>query len=387
MQPPEMIRSAAAKTPSKRLADDAFATGGTTSQDLHYVDGKPSGGPRQFVRTPLACGKANGRDAHLRGQACNRVKFPLTEVFHMRQHSIVSVALLVWLMIGLPFAKGQAPTASVDKGAIEKQIRANAEAFVQSFAKRDAAALAAQWTPDGVYIDEEGTRFEGRGAIQAEYEQLFKACPTNLRLRLEVDTVQVLNENTALEEGRSAMTPQAPGEPRIMSRYTVIHVKQDGNWLMANVRDNPIELPPEAGNLEDLAWLVGNWSAVNKGVATEVTCRWVENKQFLLRTQSVTESDQPNFTGLEVIGRDPANGRITSWMFTSDGGHAVGVWTPLEGSWIVTTTGMMADGTPTNALYVYTRTKDDALMWKSEERMIGDATIPDLPPITLRRKS
>ncbi len=303
----------------------------------------------------------------------------------MRRHSFAFVTLLpIWLTIGSSLVKAQ--TSATPANAIETTIRAQADAFVVSFAKRDAAALAAQWTPDGIYINENGEHFVGREAIQAEYEKLFQVCPDNLALRIEVDSVQPLNADTVLEEGRSALTPQPPGEPRVMSSYAAIHVKRDGNWLMANVRDSRIELPPEPGHLEDLEWLVGTWSATSNGATIDVKCRWVDRKQFLFRTQTVSKAGKVTFEGLEVIGRDPSTGQITSWSFTSDGGHAVGVWSPLDGSWRVASFGVLDDGMETSAVYTYTRTEDDQLVWKSEERMVGDATVPDLPPITLARR-
>ena len=116
----------------------------------------------------------------------------------------------------------------------------------------DAAAIAAHWTQDGVFINEYGQRYEGRELIQSQYELLFKNSSEDLELQVEIDSIRLLNPQTAIEEGRAALTPQPTGAARLMSSYTAIHVKRDGKWLMTDVRDSRVVLPPDAGQLEDL---------------------------------------------------------------------------------------------------------------------------------------
>ena len=157
--------------------------------------------------------------------------------------------------------------AQQSSAAAEKEIRAAAAAFVKSFNQKDATAIALHWTEDGVYINEDGQRFEGRKAIQQEYETLFARDIGELRMLLEIDSVRLINSDTAIEEGRAAVVPQPPGETRVMSQYTAVHVRKDGKWLTANLRDTRVELPPDLGQLEDLDWLVGTWTA-----GTNVCC-------------------------------------------------------------------------------------------------------------------
>ncbi len=185
-------------------------------------------------------------------------------------------------MIGLVTvgSAAAAEQSTPQQQAAEKEIRAGAQAFVAAFDKGDAVALAALWTADGIYVNEDGVRFQGRKSIQQEYETLFQSIP-DVRLQMEIDSIRLINADTAIEEGRAALSPQPPGAVRVMSRYTAVHVQQDDRWLMADVRDTRVELPPDAGQLEDLEWLVGTWSVTNKDAQVEVNCRWIENQQFL----------------------------------------------------------------------------------------------------------
>ncbi len=279
-----------------------------------------------------------------------------------------------------------AGTGRADQAAAEKEIRAAAASFVESFKKRDAAAIAAQWTNDGIYVNEEGERFAGRESIQAEYQTLFDNSPDDLELRLEIDSIRLINPQTAIEEGRAALTPQPPGEVRVMSRYTAIHVQQDGRWLMSDVHDTLVELPPDLGQLKDLNWLVGDWSSSNQDAKLEVTVRWIENDQFLARSYSATKAGKVISRGLQIIGVDPSTEQITSWSFGGDGSHAVGLWIPHEKGWLVDSNGVMKDGTETTATDILSPKDKDTLLWKSVNRSMGDTLLPDTPEVTLKRK-
>ena len=77
------------------------------------------------------------------------------------------------------------------------------------------------------------------------------------------------------------------------------------------------------------------------------------------------QGDQIQSSGLQLIGWNPQIQRIQSWVFTSDGGQAVGQWSPRGNGWVIETTGMLSDGTPTQAVNIFTRLDDNALSWKS----------------------
>ena len=299
----------------------------------------------------------------------------------------VAFLALAGCVVGVAAASAQenASNSSVRAGELEKEFRAAADSFVEAFKKRDAADIAAHWTQDGVYTNENGVRFVGREAIQTEYEALFAEAPQNLEMRIEVDSVRLLNPQTALEEGRAALVPQPPGESRVMSRYTAIHVKQAGKWLMADVRDTRVELPAHLGNLQDLATILGSWKAVDEDRQVNVTCRWTPNERFILQTSTAAKASKVVSGALEIIGVDPSTGRITSWTFTYDGGHAMATWAPHENGWTLQSVGVTGEGMETTAVNILSRKDDNALTWKSVKRTVGDALLPDTSEIVLQR--
>ena len=273
------------------------------------------------------------------------------------------------------------PAASGDAAA----IRAAADAFVAAFNQGDAKGVAAHWTADGDYTDESGTKFSGREAIQQGYARFFAENPGH-KMKLQIDSLKLLGDSAAIEDGRAALDPAPAGAPAT-SRYTAVHVKVDGKWLMSTVRDARIETPSSFRNVADLEWLIGTWTAEEHGAKTESVCRWVANKSFVERKYTITHADGSAASGVQLIGWNPQGGHVQSWNFSSDGGHAIGVWSPREGGWAAEIRGVTGDGTPTTAVNLLTKLDDNAYVWQSVNRSAGGQALPDTEEVVLKRSA
>jgi uncharacterized protein (TIGR02246 family) len=262
-------------------------------------------------------------------------------------------------------------------------IRAGSQAFVAAFNQGDAKAIAAFWTEDGDYADESGATFSGRDAIEKEYARFFAEHPGQ-KIRLVIDSLKLLSDAAAIEDGRAMLDPAPDGAPAT-SKYTVIHVKVDGQWLMSTVRDSRVEAVSAYSNVADLEWLIGTWTAEEGGAKNESVCRWVAGKSFVERSYSVTRPDGTSSSGVQLIGWNPLEGHIQSWSFTSDGGHAIGVWTPRDGGWTAEMSGVTGDGTITSATNLLTKLDDNAYVWQSVNRAAGEQRLSDTDEIVLRR--
>ena len=141
-----------------------------------------------------------------------------------------------------------------------------------------------------------------------------------------------MSKDAAIEEGHSALEP-APAGAAGVNQYTAVHVKLDGKWLMASVRDTRIDAPPAVSCAADLEWLVGTWVAEEHGIKSESICRWVADGRFLERSYTTTQVDGTKSSGVQLVGWDPEGGHVQSWNFSPDGGHAVGAWIPQPGGW------------------------------------------------------
>lgn len=282
-----------------------------------------------------------------------------------------------------PKPTAKALSAAAARAAQIDAVKASAQAFADAFNKHDAKAVAALWTDDGEYIDETGQRFEGREAIEKQYESFFAAYPAT-KLTVEVDSVRPAGATAAIEDGHTTL--EVDGKTDVsFARYTAIHAKVGDQWLMSSVRDERINAEPSASQMQDLAWLIGSWKSEQNGGRMQVDCRWIAENQFIERKYSVTRGDQVVASGMQVIGWNPRAQCVQAWTFTSDGGHATGLWIPRRGGWVIENVGMFADGTPTTAINYFVKLDENTLAWKAVERSAGDERLPDAKEVVLTR--
>ncbi|MCA9234963.1 MAG: SgcJ/EcaC family oxidoreductase [Planctomycetales bacterium] len=279
-----------------------------------------------------------------------------------------------------PPAAPQAESPGDDVAAIRDQ----GQAFVAAFNSQDAKAVAALWTEGGEYVDDSGQRFVGRDAIEQTYAELFANGDVG-QMRIMVDSIQMLSPDAAIEDGRAVLDPAPAGAPGY-SKYTAVHVKRDGKWLMASVRDSWLKTASTHDKVADLEWLIGTWSAEDRGVTTKSVCRWVANKSFVERQYTTTAPDGTQTSGVQFIGWNPAEQYVQSWNFSPDGGHAVGVWTPLADGWSAEMHGVAGDGATTNSVNLLRRLDDDAYVWQSVGRTYDGQTAPDTDEVVVRRQ-
>ncbi len=277
------------------------------------------------------------------------------------------------------------PTLGQEAADETADIRAQSEAFVAAFNKQDAKAIAALWTENGEYIDHTGNQFNGREAIEAGYAQMFNENP-NAQIQITIDSLRLLSNDTAIEDGRAvAASAEVPAVG--FSKYTSIHVKVDGQWKMASVRDAFIEPPPAASSAADLQWLIGTWVAEEQGVKTTAVCRWAVDDRFLECRYTSTHVDGSMSSGLRLVGWNPLAGHIQSWSFSPDGGHTVETWLPEQSGWVAQVHGITGDGVPTTSTVQLRKLDDDAYVWQSLQRNVGGRTLPDTVEVVWKRQS
>src|SRR5262245_49633594 len=180
----------------------------------------------------------------------------------------VAAGLIVWFADAAEPTAAQPPKNPAPVAAAAPQNKAdpadatalvkNAEAFVEAFHAGDAKTLAAFWVPDGEYTDMSGRRLNGREDIEKAFQALF-AANKGLKVRIEGESLRFLTPDVAVEEGVSFVL-RPDGSPPSRARYTNVHVKKDGKWLLGSVKDAPYVPPSNYEHLRGLEWAVGNWS-------------------------------------------------------------------------------------------------------------------------------
>ncbi len=269
--------------------------------------------------------------------------------------------------------------------ADEAAIRASAKVFADAFTRGDAKAIAAMWTENGTLSDEQGQVFKGQKAIENEYADLFKAEP-KAKIEIAIQSIEFPAPNMAVEDGVARVISKQGAHP-VASRYTAVHIRDDGKWRMATVRESAFELPSNYGAFKPLEWLVGKWELKSGGTTVENKFKWVANRSFLEREYTVREDGMTTTSGMQIIGWDPQAGQIHSWSFDSAGGHGQGLWTAAADGWRIESRGMLPDGTPTASQDRLIRVpgENDVFGWQSTERRVGDDRLPDLAEVVLDR--
>lgn len=267
-----------------------------------------------------------------------------------------------------PATKSAAP--AVDRSADEQAIRTNVEGFVKAYNAGDAKAAAAFFAPDGQVITEDGDTIEGREAIEQGFNEIFDESPET-QMEVTVESIRFIGSDIAMEVGSTKETA-APGETPDYGRYTVLHVKRDGKWLMAAARDAEGDPPTAHERLLPLAWLLGEWIDDGGSTVVRTNCHWADHENYLLQEMNLQVDGKDAMQVTQRIGWDPMSKRIRSWVFDTEGGFSEGVWTRDGDSWIVKTTGVRPDGAAASATSVIVPAGKDGFVWRMTDRIIGD---------------
>ena len=294
-------------------------------------------------------------------------------------------AASVLVAAGLIFAENkQAPTGDASsRPADEKAIREAAQGLARAFGKGDAKAMAAFWTEEGEYVDGGDVPLRGRAALEKAYGEFF-AKREELKVEAKTDAIHFIGKDAAVEEG--TFTVHAKGSPPDASRYSALHVRQDGKWLVALLKEWSDEEANQS-KLDDIAWIIGTWKSDSGDVQAQTEYEWAENKKFIRCKYTVTNKKDKAApgTGTQVIGVDPTLGLIRAWTFDSDGGIGEATWTFEGDRWVIQSSGTLADGSDTTATNFLQRKGDDAFTWRSVQRTLDDEKLPDIGPIQVSR--
>jgi uncharacterized protein (TIGR02246 family) len=270
-----------------------------------------------------------------------------------------------------------------DRSADEEAIRSAIIAFAKAYNSGDAKAIAALFTPDGQIVTEEGETIEGREAIEEGFKDVFAETP-EVKMEIFVDSIRFIGTELALEVGATKEFP-APGETPEYGRYTVLHVKRDGKWLMAAARDTEGEPPTAHERLLPLSFLLGEWVDDGGSTVVRTSCRWSDDGNFLLQDMNVQVAGQDAMQVTQRIGWDPLQKRIRSWVFDTEGGFSEGIWVRDGDSWLIRTTGVRPDGAPGSATSLIVPAGKDGYVWRVSDRVIGDEVQPPLQVKVVRK--
>jgi uncharacterized protein (TIGR02246 family) len=286
----------------------------------------------------------------------------------------------LFLCPGLLLAQG-----AKDESKDETAIRANVQSYLAAFNKRDAKALAAHWSPEAVYISRSsGEEIVGREALEKEFTAQF-AEEKPAKLEVKVESIRFVSPNVAVEQGTARVI--RPGQSPSDMTYSAVHVKRDGKWLLDRVTEEDIPVVvSHYDRLKELEWLIGDWVDEDEEATVEMSCKWARNKNFIIRSFSVSVRDRLDMAGIQVIGWDAAAKQVRSWVFDSDGGFADGVWTRKGKRWTIRNTGVLPDGRKASMTNVMTQVNENSFKWRTISREVGGEILPNVDEVLVVRK-
>jgi uncharacterized protein (TIGR02246 family) len=302
-----------------------------------------------------------------------------------------SKALLLGLMLSasLPwvfsYPEGQIRAASQsdeNKAASlsddEKAIHEQADRFAKAFSSGQANPIAELCTDDCTLTDAQGERFVGRDAILKLYQRCFRDYGANPAY-VNIDSISFPAPDVCIEEG-TLFVSKVNSE----NRYSVVHVKRNGQWLMLRITESPYN-PQPAEALKDFDWMIGQWTIKDQGKTTYLRVHPIAHANFLVMRFSKDSGEMASPDELELLGWSFKSKDIVSWHFGADGGFGFGHWERMGSNWTISTKGVRRDGSETQAKYKIERVDNEHFRWQSTDRQSGGEKLPDLPAVEVTR--
>jgi uncharacterized protein (TIGR02246 family) len=277
----------------------------------------------------------------------------------------------------LTMALGVALVAQESKPKSDRPDQAILDAYAKSINDRDHATIAATWADDAEHIADDGTVTTGREAIAAMFKKTLADHP-KLTVSLTPASTKQLGNEVLVIDGVAQITN---GENSESSRFESIWVKSGGRWQISRVREFASIADNEASNyvkLKGLEWLIGEWTATSGKHSLSVTAKWGKNRNFLIVDQSVKVGAEEVITVYKVIGWDPVNDSLRSWVFDSEGGFGGALISRADNTWTEASEAVSRDGNESAAAHTTTFINANSFVWTSTERRLDGHPQPDL---------
>ena len=287
-------------------------------------------------------------------------------------------------LAGMLSSPGQAQDTDTAEGPELVAVRAQIKSYLEAFNKHDAKAVAAHWTEGGEFITPAGNAIQGRANLEKEFTEYFSEAK-DAKLEIGQPELQLLSPGVVVEHG-AALVVASERDP-IETDYEAIHVKTADGWRMDSVREKEFVRPQSNyEQLQQLEWMIGEWVDADEEATIETSCQWTKNQNFITRSFKVYVEDRIDLEGTRVIGYDASIGKIRSWVFDSEGGFGVGVWSNSGNRWTVQALRVLSDGRRGSVTTVTEIVDENTLKVHTVGREAGGELLPNIGPIEVVRK-
>jgi uncharacterized protein (TIGR02246 family) len=246
--------------------------------------------------------------------------------------------------------------------------------------------MASLWAPKGDYTGPEGSKSVGRDELETAFAHFF-AAGHGPQLEVRLLSMRMIGKDVAVVEAIPVVTPQSHSLPGSF-RATIILARHGGKWQIESLKDFLVYRPSNHRHLRELEWMVGHWvdlAGAEMGVSVESTCQWSDNQNFLIREFTVRLRGESKRRGTQVVGWDPRERQIRSWVFDSHGGFLEGWWERDGDRWLIENEGVLHDGREVSSVNIMRRLTDDRFTLESTERHVDGRPQTNIGPVEVRR--
>lgn len=272
--------------------------------------------------------------------------------------------------------------------ASKDQITQRLQALTQAINQGDANTLASFWTDEAdVTRPLVGETIEGKAEIVKFLQQRAQELKERkLQFSFKPEKIDVPEADKAVVEGVTEISNQQGIFVRNARRIELI--RENGQWLIDGVTD--IEVPPAPPvyqKLKEIEWLVGNWKDQDEDVTITFANRWDKFNNFIVSRFTMAVYGLEAMEGIQLIGWDPVQQKIQSWVFDSDGGFGNGIWTKKgDNTWEVAMNYTLSDGQKATGTNVYKKVDDTHYSFSSVDRKLNGQAIPNIEPVTVTKE-
>jgi uncharacterized protein (TIGR02246 family) len=293
----------------------------------------------------------------------------------IKQVVLYVVLCLLFVNCSVVFASNKNVSAASED---DQLIRAQATNYAKAFAAGDAQTIASMFASDGSFTDSDGQKISGRNNIQEFYTEFFRS-HGGQPLEISVASLRFPTSNVAIEEGTARLLN---AERPSASRYTALHVKQDGKWQIYSVTDTNV-FEANTDSIKDLNWMIGKWVAHGPKASVQVNIEHMGDNFIACKfVPEITGS----LAAFQLIGWDPVAQQITSWFFAANGGYGRLYWVKDGQNWVLSANSVQSDGSLGRATYVMHKVDNNGFTWQSTKRSIDGRPLPDTLPIVANRE-
>ena len=188
---------------------------------------------------------------------------------------------------------------------------------------------------------------------------------------IKVDELRFLGPDTALEQGRTTITPAGADRAPEITRFTVVYVKKNGQWLQSVVRDEYAHDVSPHDRLKELEWMVGEWINESQAAIVNTTCKWTRDGNFLVREFTMKTQGQPVLSGTQRIGWDPGSTSSRPGSSTPRAATAKATSPAMATGGFSRSRGCDRMANRSSATNIVTRLGKDRASWQSVDRTLG----------------